>query len=400
MEACLARLDDDQWGAVVHRRDESVLAEARELERRGSTGPLAGVCFTVKAALHSGVLPATSGSLLLDGLPRRAAGAVQRLRDVGGLVVGVTNCAEFALAPLAENRRYGRTSNPVAPGRTPGGSSAGCAAAVAAGLVPLGIGTDYGGSVRFPAHCTGIYGFRPGRRTVPADGQVPTPPAKSPRARFSVPGLLAADVQSLEAAVPVLLARPVRPVAPRRIAWAVGHGQEAVDETVATAVERVARTLGAVPVDALGPNPLLRAGDAFDRIRATDDLEPVRTLAAGREYDLTDVMRDILDDGPLPPDPAAEAIAAELRAAARVFFRRCPVLIAPVATRVAPRADEPVPFSVLGPSRAVSLLGVPALAVPAGTDAEGVPVGVQLVGRVPELLWVAKVLADRSPRRR
>lgn len=191
VEACLTRLDADAWGAVVHRRDDAVRDEARSLSpriRRGeAVGPLAGLCITVKAPLRSGVLPATAGSLLVDDRPGRPAGVVARLRRAGALLVGVTNCAEFALAPVATNRRYGRTVNPVAPGRTPGGSSAGCAAVVAGGLVPLSVGTDYGGSVRYPAHCTGVLGFRPGRGLVPASGQVPAPPQHSPRDRFSVP---------------------------------------------------------------------------------------------------------------------------------------------------------------------------------------------------------------------
>ena len=105
-------------------------------------------------------------------------------------------------------------------------------------------------------------------------------------------------------------------------------------------------------------------------------------------------MREALAQPVAPPDAAAETAAAKLRQRATRFFATCPVLVAPIATHVAPAKNEPTSFSVLAPSRAVSLLGVAALAVPVGTTAEGVPVGVQLVGRLPEILWVAARLAD------
>jgi amidase len=178
--ACLTRIDSDRHGAIVHRRDQAALGEAAGLDGRDTKSraslPLAGICFTAKAALGTGEMPSTAGSLLLDEAVMPAAPAVGRLREAGAILVGVTNCAEFALAPVDHTRRYGRTLNPRNTGLTPGGSSSGCAAAVAAGIVSLSVGTDYGGSVRYPAHCTGVLGLRPPRRLVPVSGQVPAPP--------------------------------------------------------------------------------------------------------------------------------------------------------------------------------------------------------------------------------
>jgi amidase len=403
--ACLARLDTDRWGAIVHRRDEAALAEARALERRvrrgDRVGPLAGLCFTVKAALSTGDLPATAGSLLLDERVRRPATVVTRLREADAVLVGVTNCAEFALAPDATNRRYGSTINPIAPERTLGGSSAGCAAAVAGGLVPLSVGTDYGGSVRYPAHCTGLFGFRPARRSVPISGQIPTPPSNSPRARYSVPGLLTGDIATLAAALAVFLRRPIVARAPRRIGWVLdGDGATPVQDDIAAALRQTARCLQARPAEEFGANPLRGAAGIFSRIRATDPLEPLASLSAPHPELLTDRMREILAQPVAPLDAAAVAAAAELRHAASRFFATCPVLVAPIATHVAPPKHEATSFSVLAPSRAVSLLGVAAVAVPAGITAEGVPVGVQLVGRLAEILWAAARLADDRQARR
>ena len=132
------------------------------MARGGDPGPLAGVPFTVKDTLATAGLRATGGSLLLaDNVPNRDADVVARLRAAGAVLVGKTNCPEFALQPRTENRIFGGTAHPLDPGRSPGGSSGGCAAAVAGGLVPFSIGGDYGGSIRYPAACTGIYGLRP-----------------------------------------------------------------------------------------------------------------------------------------------------------------------------------------------------------------------------------------------
>ena len=396
LDRCLARLDDDVSGAVVHRRDRAVREEAEDLAwsaRRGEpTGALAGMCFTVKAAVRTGVMPATAGSLVLDERPGRAAPVVDRLRRAGALLVGVTNCAEFALVPIAENRRYGSTINPAAPRHTPGGSSAGCAAAVAGGLVPFSVGSDYGGSVRFPASCTGILGFRPGRGLVPTSGQVPPAPADSPRARFSVPGLLAVDVATLAAVLPAFIGRPVVPRQPRRVAWVDGDGDAPVDDVVAAAAEDVANRLGARHVDELGGNPLVGATRVFDRIRETDHLEPIRSLVADRADDLTDRMRAILAERPRAVDPDVERAAGGLRRAALRFLRRCPLLVAPVTTGPTPLAGVDTPFGMLGPSRAVSVLGVTALAVPAGSTRTGAPLGVQLIGSPAVVLWAARTL--------
>src|SRR6266702_275986 len=103
------------WNAVIYRRDAAVRSEAADQRHQSAAGPpagaLAGLCFTVKSAISTGVLPATAGSLLLSETPRGAAPVITRLRAAGGLLVGATNCAEFALAPIATNRRYGSTAD-------------------------------------------------------------------------------------------------------------------------------------------------------------------------------------------------------------------------------------------------------------------------------------------------
>jgi hypothetical protein len=166
-----------------------------------------------------------------------------------------------------------------------------------------------------------------------------------------MPGVLVADAATLAAVLPVFLGTPIEPRRPSRAAWVDGDGDDAVDPAVVAATEQIAIRLGARHLEEAVDNPLRGAARVFDRVRATDDLEPMRTLANGRRDDLTDRIRTILDEPPRPVDPIADAAAVNLRRAATRFFRACPLLIAPVATAPAPRSDADVPFTMLSPSR-------------------------------------------------
>ena len=133
------------------------------------------------------------------------------MRAAGAVLVGKTNCPEFALSIVTSNPRYGETANPVGP-FTVGGSSGGEAAAVAAGLSAIGLGTDFGGSVRWPAQCAGVVGLRPTVGRVPASGQLPgvdtvgsyPPNPRTPRVRVQVIGPLGRTVDDVELALRVL----------------------------------------------------------------------------------------------------------------------------------------------------------------------------------------------------
>jgi Asp-tRNA(Asn)/Glu-tRNA(Gln) amidotransferase A subunit family amidase len=204
---------------------------------------------------------------------------------------------------------------------------------------------------------------------------------------------LAADVATLTSVLPTLLNRPIATRPTRRIAWTPPEHWAGVDDDVAVALTEVAKELQARPVDVCGTNPLAGADVLFSRIRATDALEPIATMSVGRADELTASMQELLATPPLPRDPEAELDALAMRAAAKQFFRSYPVLVCPVATCVAPFEGAELAFDVmLAPSRAVSLLGVAALSVPAGRNAAGVPIGVQLVGRVSEVIWAAQAI--------
>jgi Asp-tRNA(Asn)/Glu-tRNA(Gln) amidotransferase A subunit family amidase len=150
------RIAADRSGAVVTICAEAVGA-ARVLDRAARSGPLVGLPITAKDVLASAGTLSQAGSRALAGyVPSEDAPAIALLRAAGAVLVGKTNCSELALTPWTGNELFGETRHPSAPGRSPGGSSGGCAAAIAVGLVPLSLGTDYGGSVRLPAAACGI----------------------------------------------------------------------------------------------------------------------------------------------------------------------------------------------------------------------------------------------------
>jgi amidase len=167
-ETALGRIDslNGDINAFVHLDADGALAAAGAVGP-GDDRPFAGVPIAVKDTAPVAGMPYTLGSDVFgDFVPLRDAFVVRRLRDAGFVIVGKTNLPEFGILPVTEPRRFGPTRNPWDPERTPGGSSGGAAAAVAAGMVPLAHGSDGGGSIRIPAACCGLVGLKPSRGRV------------------------------------------------------------------------------------------------------------------------------------------------------------------------------------------------------------------------------------------
>jgi amidase len=352
---------------VVTVSPDALRDAERVEEADDNAGALAGVAFTVKDVIATAGLRTTAASCALaDHVPEDDAPAVARLRSAGAVLVGKTNCSELALSAWTGNPLFPETRNPRHTDCSTGGSSGGCAAAVAGRLVPISLGTDYGGSIRFPACCCEVIGLRPTPGRIPSAGQLPTPDPTSPRARFSLIGPLGRTVGDVSAAFQALADQVQPPDALRRaVALKDGPSQ--------AAVELVAGLFGQLGVEVGRERlPWLRvAADTFTAMRALDTYADLRPIADA----LSPPLKELIAAAPRRPQPA-QRVALERRAAqlvGRALRELSPqtVLVLPVADGpIPPPAGRPVDLERLWPARAISLLGFPAVAIG----------GVQLVG--------------------
>lgn len=406
-------------------------AAADTARARGAEMPLLGLPITVKDCIDVAGLPGTAGVPdCADRRPERDAAVVARARAAGAVIMGKTNVPPLAGDWQADNPIYGRTNNPWDVARTPGGSTGGGAAAVAAGLSPLEFGSDIGGSIRVPAAFCGIYGHRPSETALPRSGHFPGTPFPNPATAMGVQGPLARSADDLALALDAVAgAETGEDVAWRLALPPARHAQlrdfrvavlppidwVPVDGAIAGALDDLAarlRRLGA-PVETAQPGIF---GDhrahfmLYQRLLAvmtTDGPreERERQAAAGRRSG--DPFDAAFADGIVAS--AAEYLGwfgerARYRAAYRDFFGTYDVLLAPAFPTVAFAhigSDIPFPKRALvvnGRSLAyerglvhpalATLSGQCATAFPYGQTADGVPVGLQAIG---------PYLEDRTP---
>ena len=214
LEAHLSQIakHNSSLNAIVTLDEDAAHKRAKEadqaLERGELWGPLHGVPVTIKDVFETAGLRTTSGfKPLANYVPKQDATVVHRLRKAGAIILGKTNTPELAGDEQTNNPVFGRTNNPWNVERTPGGSSGGSAAAVASGMSPLDIGSDIGGSVRNPAHFCGIFSFKPSDYRVPFTGHIPPFPGSKGRGilrQFLTPGPLARSIEDLRLALSII----------------------------------------------------------------------------------------------------------------------------------------------------------------------------------------------------
>jgi amidase len=423
-EALLAWIEaaNPGLGAVVALRAEEALAEAAAADqataRGGVLGPLHGVPMTVKDAFDVAGLPTTWGNPAFAGhLAGSDATVVRRLRRAGAIVVGKTNVA-YMLGDFGQTATplHGVTANPGDRARTPGGSSGGAAAAVAAGMSFLEYGSDLVGSIRLPASYCGVYGLRPSVASVPLTGfQPPGPPAApSDMTYLSAVGPLGRSAGDLRTALQVT-AGPEAPAA-RAWRWALARPRHSRLEDV-----RVGVVLdhGQAPVSGEVGAVLSDAVDALARAGATvaagwpEGVDPVAQAESfGFQVRLFFAYQEPGDDLP----PFAEVVDQERRRmAARAawgrYFQDVDVFLCPASfttafphdprpfqdrTIATPEGERPYADQVFWVAQP-ALPGLPAVAAPVGRSAAGLPVGAQVVGPLHEddtAITVAELLAE------
>jgi amidase len=390
---------------------------AADLDRRRAAGerlgPLAGVPFSVKDVIAVAGLPVTAASqAFAKTVATTTAPAVQRLLDADAILVGKTNCPEFAFGMTCDSPILGRTANPRFPESTPGGSSGGEAASLAAGISALGIGTDFGGSVRWPAQCVGIASLRPGLEAISGEGQVPgvggnfgadgTIPAAGPgmQGAFQTIGPMARSVRDLRTAYLVMSgngdAGPGATAAQTgtrklRIAWTDGSALGPVRREVTALMERIARRLATEGHDVLhNPGVLSDCLPSYNTLRAVDPMLDHAAAVAGREHNVTAANLRTIEASLAAPQADVRRAwhAARIsRAAAVEQITAFDVVLLPVAGGPASDPDGRLDidgrtaegWEIMGHCRAVTLTGCPAVSLPVALSAEGWPLSVQVV---------------------
>jgi amidase len=370
-------------------------------------GPLAGVPLSVKENIDITWSATTNGWRgAADAVPEHDASVVRRMREAGAVPVGRGNMPDFGMRWDTDNDLFGRTVNPWDPARSAGGSSGGDAVAVATRMSAIGLGNDFGGSLRLPAYAAGVYGLRP------SQGRIPRAAARQPVAltlqQFSVNGPLSRSVDDIEIALGVLSGwdadDPVSMDAPhvraeevpRRVGVVRDPLGAGVDPEVADGIARAAASLSDAGWDVVDIEaPLLEeAAVLWRRLSCTAMLISLDPAALGAPLgaSATRFLRDSTAAAK-PYDSAAEyAQAWARRAVIAARWRRLqyevPLILGPVSTARMREPDYDLGGSApadqawqdLRLTVAANFLGLPALAVPTGLSADGMPSGVQLIG--------------------
>ena len=434
MQAHLDRIEavNPKVNAIVTIADDA-LKSAKEAEaavqRRDELGPLHGVPFTVKDSIDTAKVLTQRGTPIFRGrTPDTDATSVARLKRAGGVLLAKTNLPEFSYGVESDNLLTGRTKNPWNLDLTPGGSSGGESAAIAAGMSPLGLGSDLAISLRRPAAHTGVVSLKATHGRVPMTGIWP----REPR-RFWHVGPMARSIRDLSlafsqlagpdgqdgyssSAIPFDAGVGSDKKRSLRVGWLVEAGFGPVDRETASTVEAAAEalknfgnTVESVRIPALERDFAL---DVFTRLHVLE-MKPgfVETTVERSEDEIGDMARFMLS---LPDTPAADYIDAA-QAAERLkdgyaeYFQKYDVLLTPVLPTPSFKHGQPELLingqtvnimGIISATTPLSVTGLPGVSMRFGTSHERMPIGVQIVGSwqaESTILHVASLLEQVSP---
>jgi Asp-tRNA(Asn)/Glu-tRNA(Gln) amidotransferase A subunit family amidase len=375
-------------------------------------GPLHGVPISIKSSVEVAGMRCEAGTRLRAGLvATQDAPLVTRLKNAGAIVLGVTNTPELLMAWETDNLLYGRTNSPWDLGRTPGGSSGGEAAAIAAGMSAGGVGSDGGGSIRVPAHFSGICGLKPTPGRIPATGHFPA--SAGPFALIGVVGPMARTVADLKVLFEVMQGPDIgdtcaAPVPVRwpsddetrklRIAYFEDDGRTPVTPETRAAVRTAAEALRSAgfQVDRFRPDGVEEARRLWHKFFVVAGGMLLRPMFKEEDADLSPILKQFLEWAAAEPAHTGRTLLDAwiqrdlLRARFFAQMQQYPILLCPAAAIPAFRHGERS-WQVDGKTvqyldawsytEFFNLLGNPAAVVPVRSSSEGLPIGVQIVGR-------------------
>jgi amidase len=447
VELCLERIrrHNPALNAIVTLDEEGARRRAREADAAAAKGefwgPLHGLPITIKDALETAGLRTTGGHPpLKDYVPKADAPAVARLKAAGAILLGKTNVPPLSADYRADNPIFGRTNNPWNLARTPGGSSGGAAAAVAAGLSVFDVGSDLAGSVRTPAHFCGLFGLKPTERRIPNTGHIPELPGQ-PRAvrHMNVLGPLTRSVDDLglitkimagtdeaEWDVPPMpwIEAPAKALRDCRIAWSADFAGIPVIGETREALGKLANELARAGCKVEERNP-----DGFSYELAWEtwgEIAIAERKATGGERSRERVvaLNETLGAGWAVARGSARGLDATVGDYAVALTRRdalisplerffddwdalvCPVTVSaaighvPFGTPIDVDGKQ-VPYFIAGTAYTCpfNLTGHPGVVIPLAKSREGLPIGVQLIGKrwsEPALLALAREVSARA----
>jgi Asp-tRNA(Asn)/Glu-tRNA(Gln) amidotransferase A subunit family amidase len=421
VDAHLAQIEklNPKFNAFVQVDAERARRAARDAEiavmEEKTLGPLHGVPLSLKSSLEVAGMRCEAGTRLRAGLvATQDAPLVARLKHAGAIVLGMTNAPVFLMAWETDNLLYGRTHNPWDVERTPGGSSGGEAAAIAAGMSAGGVGSDGGGSIRVPAHFSGICGLKPTPGRIPATGHYPV--SAGPFAFIGAVGPMARTVADLKVLFEVLQGPDIGDpcAAPVPVRWPgddevkkleirrlkIGYfeddGRTPVTPETRAAVRTAAEGLrgAGFQVDHFQPEGLEEARQLWHKFFVVAGGMLLRPMCKDADADLSPILKQFLEwSGPAHTGPTLLDAWIQRDLLRTRFFAQMeqyPILLCPAAAIPAFRHGERR-WQVEGKTvhyldawsytEFFNLLGNPAAVVPVGRSSEGLPIGVQIVGR-------------------
>jgi aspartyl-tRNA(Asn)/glutamyl-tRNA(Gln) amidotransferase subunit A len=407
----------DTFCTLITLTEEQALAEARDRDRElaqgEDRGPLHGVPIAHKDLFYTRGIRTTGGSLIYkDFVPDYDAAVVERLRAAGAISIGKANLHEIAYGITSKNPHYGFVLNPRDPQRIPGGSSGGSAALVAAGFLPMALGTDTGGSIRIPASYCGIAGLKPTYGRVSRHGVLPL--------AFSLDhvGPLASCVEDCALTMnaiagPEFNLPPPADLKGVRIGIPKNFFFDSLEDDVATAVyngmdalEHLGASLVVTPIPDLAEANIVARTIQLAETAAVYARHRDRSLFGDDVWALIEQGRMIRADMYIN----AQRLRTLFRREFDALWRNIDILAAPTTPITAPLLDaatvqiganeENTRMASTRLVRSINLVGEPALSLPCGNDAAGLPIGMQLIGppfSEPKLLQVAKKLEAALP---
>ena len=412
MEAHLAIIDqlNPRLNAIVTiARD--VIERAREAEaavmRGAALGPLHGLPVTIKDTIETAGLRTTSGSRMRENfVPVTDAPAVARLKKAGAIILGKTNPAEMAMDYTAENPVFGRTNHLLDGSLTPGGSSGGEAAAIVSCMSPCGLGTDLAGSIRIPAHFCGIVGLKPTVGQVPGAGQFP--PSTGPYSLGASIGPMARHVEDLRLLFDVLSGNEGSPagvieaerrsLAGCRVAWYTDDGVTPVTDETRLTVKAAASALSQAGLLVVEQRPpaIERGHELWLKLFSRASVVQLHNVYQKQEEKGGDFVRWRLAKAAEEQTPTLDEYIGwwmerdKLRAELVQWMKGAPLLVAPVGAtpafahgihKLTIGGQTFSTFRAFSYAQTFNVFDLPSISIPAGHSAEGLPIGVQIVGR-------------------